>query len=146
VDLQRIVDYVRLAEEVGLAEVAIEADGRAFRFRRGMPPRLATETPEQGTEPPAPADEQPTEDHIIHSRLVGFFHRGVEPEAAPLVEVGDRVEAGTRLGTIEALRTLSEVVSDVSGTVADVVVDDGQAVEYGQPLLVVRPDADSGPA
>ncbi len=76
--------------------------------------------------------------HTVKAGLVGLFHRGKGPDTEPLVEVGDRVSEGQVIGTIEALRKLTDVVCDADGELVEVLQEDGQPVEYGQPLFSLR--------
>lgn len=143
-DLQWVAEYIKVAEEVGLAEVAVEADGRAFRFRRGVAPRADAVAQTKDEPEAARTDrEDGREEHVVRSGFVGFFHRGADPAGAPLVKLGDHVTAGQPMGTVEALRTLNEVRAPVSGMVAEILVDNAEAVEYGHPLFVIQSDADA---
>ena len=85
--------------------------------------------------PPAATDE----DHIIKSPIVGTFYAAPSPETAPFVRVGDFVEAGQTVCIIEAMKLMNEIEADISGEVARVLVENGQPVEYGEPLFALRP-------
>ena len=87
---------------------------------------------------PSPAKE---EDHLIKSPIVGTFYAALSPEAAPFVRVGDFVEAGQTVCIIEAMKLMNEIEADISGEVARVLVENGQPVEYGEPLFALRPTA-----
>lgn len=76
--------------------------------------------------------------NIIISPLVGTFYAAPAEDAEPFVKVGDRVEKGQVLAIIEAMKLMNEIESDFAGTVAEILVENGQAVEYGQPLFVIR--------
>jgi len=141
VDLQELEAYIKAAEELGLAELAVGAEGHAFRFRRGVAvPAAGGVTPPRPESAPGAPAQAPGQDHVVRSRFVGFFHRGDGPDRSPLVGLGDRVTPGQRLGTVETLRTLNEVTAEVAGTVTDILVESGDAVEYGEPLIVIKPD------
>ena len=88
----------------------------------------------------APAPEVPAADHpgTVKSPMVGTVYRRASPEAKPFVEVGGTVKAGDKILLVEAMKTFNEIVAPRSGTVSAVLVDDGQPVEYGQPLLVIE--------
>lgn len=75
----------------------------------------------------------------IHSPIVGTFYRSPSPEADPFVNVNDQIENGHVLCIIEAMKLMNEIESDVTGTVVDILVENGQPVEYGQPLFLIRP-------
>jgi acetyl-CoA carboxylase biotin carboxyl carrier protein len=83
----------------------------------------------------------PEQDNLIQvkSQLVGLFHRGRRPEVEPLVQAEDKVSAGQLLGTIEALRNFTDVTSPVDGTIVQVIAEDGQPVQYGDPLMAIQP-------
>lgn len=75
----------------------------------------------------------------VKSQLVGLFHRGRRPGVEPLAQAGDKVSAGQLLGTIEALRNFTDVTSPVDGTIVQVIAEDGQPVQYGDPLMAIQP-------
>ncbi|NYT93260.1 acetyl-CoA carboxylase biotin carboxyl carrier protein [Salinispora sp. H7-4] len=81
----------------------------------------------------------PTARHAVRSPIVGTFYRAPEPGAAPFVAVGDRVHPGQVVGIVEAMKLMNEVTADRAGRIAEVLTDDGQPVEYDQPLLAVDP-------
>jgi acetyl-CoA carboxylase biotin carboxyl carrier protein len=84
----------------------------------------------------APAQEQ---QHVIKSPIVGTFYAGPSPDAGPFVKVGDVVEAGQTVCIIEAMKLMNEIEADISGEVARILVENGQPVEYGEPLFALRP-------
>ncbi len=88
---------------------------------------------------PATAPAEPLEGAVIRSPMVGTFYRAPEPGAAPFVEVGQVVEADTTVCIIEVMKLMNSLPAGCRGTVAQIFVADGDAVEYGQPLIVVRP-------
>jgi acetyl-CoA carboxylase biotin carboxyl carrier protein len=83
---------------------------------------------------PAPAAEE----HIIKSPIVGTFYAGASPEAGPFVKVGDHVDAGQTVCIIEAMKLMNEIEADIGGEVVRVLVENGQPVEYGEPLFALR--------
>jgi acetyl-CoA carboxylase biotin carboxyl carrier protein len=88
---------------------------------------------------PAPAVPAVSADeHIIKSPIVGTFYAGSSPEAGPFVRAGDKVEAGQTVCIIEAMKLMNEIEADVSGEIARVLVENGQPVEYGEPLFAMR--------
>src|SRR5262249_55162837 len=84
-------------------------------------------------EPAAPVDTK----YAVAAPLVGIFHFWAKPKGTPLVSVGDSVKVGQRVGTIQSLNVLNEVETLVAGRVVEVLVQDGQPVEYGQPLMTI---------
>ncbi len=77
--------------------------------------------------------------HVIKSPLVGTFYRSPSPEAPPFVEVGDIVSPGQTLCIIEALKVMNEIESDIKGRIENILVENGEVVEYGQPLFEISP-------
>jgi acetyl-CoA carboxylase biotin carboxyl carrier protein len=76
--------------------------------------------------------------HIVKSPMVGTFYRSANPNSAPFAEVGTSVKAGETLCIIEAMKLMNEIESDMTGTVKAILVENGQPVEYGQPLFVIE--------
>ncbi|MGN9776897.1 acetyl-CoA carboxylase biotin carboxyl carrier protein [Micromonospora sp. H33] len=89
--------------------------------------------------PPVPAPAVAPARHAVRSPIVGTFYRAAEPGAAPFVAVGDRVHPGQVVGIVEAMKLMNEVTADRAGRVAEILADDGQPVEYDQPLLALDP-------
>lgn len=94
----------------------------------------AAEAPAAAVAPEAPAQE---EGYVVKAPMVGTFYRAPSPNAAPFVEEGKRVSEGDTLCIIEAMKLLNEIEADVSGVVKKILVENGEPVEYGQPLFVI---------
>jgi acetyl-CoA carboxylase biotin carboxyl carrier protein len=77
--------------------------------------------------------------HVVKSPIVGTFYAGPSPEAGPFVKVGDTVEVGQTVCIIEAMKLMNEIEADISGEIARILVENGQPVEYGEPLFALRP-------
>ena len=92
---------------------------------------------ETAAAPGAPAAPAAPQGHVVTSPMVGTFYRAPSPGADPFVQVGDTVKEGQTLCIIEAMKLLNEIESDAAGVVKEILVENGQAVEYGQPLFVV---------
>ena len=86
-----------------------------------------------------PAAAAAAEEHIIKSPIVGTFYAGASPESGPYVRVGDFVEAGQTVCIIEAMKLMNEIEADIGGEIARVMVENGQPVEYSEPLFALRP-------
>jgi acetyl-CoA carboxylase biotin carboxyl carrier protein len=86
----------------------------------------------------APVVEEAVAGHAVKSPMVGTFYRSSSPGAKPFVEVGDSIKAGETICIIEAMKILNEIEADKSGTVTKILCDNGQAVEYGQPLFIIE--------
>lgn len=110
----------------------------------GSQPVVPTTTVEAAPQAPAaPVEEQKETGkrlHEIRSPIVGTFYRAPAPDAEPFVQVGSRVTPGTTLCIIEAMKLMNEIQSDVSGVVAKILVENGQPVEYNQPLFLIELD------
>jgi acetyl-CoA carboxylase biotin carboxyl carrier protein len=85
-------------------------------------------------EPAAPAE---AEGHVVKSPMVGTFYRSASPGAKPFVEVGDPVQQGDVLCIVEAMKLMNEIEADASGTIKAVIAENGQPVEFGQPLFII---------
>ena len=99
-------------------------------------------TPAAASVGSAPAPAAPVaaaDEHIIKSPIVGTFYAGPSPEAGPFVREGDKVEAGQTVCIIEAMKLMNEIEADVSGEIVRVLIENGQPVEYGEPLFALRP-------
>lgn len=138
--LQRLVHLLDDSDvseiEVKRADVGMHLVLRKARASNGEVTGVFQEVvvPMEVDEPePAPVDTQ----HTVVAPLVGIFHTWAKPKGKDLVAVGDRVKVGQRLGTIQSLNVLNEVESPVAGRVVEILAPDGQAVEYGQPLLIL---------
>ncbi len=153
-DLRKLKTLIDLVAESGIAELEItEGEGkvRIVKFAQGgqiggaasgvqaypvapqpMPAAPAAEA--APVEPPPPAAPQ---GHIVKSPMVGTFYRAPNPGAAVFVEVGQAVKEGDPLCIVEAMKLLNEIEADKAGTIKEILVENGQPVEYGQPLFVI---------
>ena len=102
-------------------------------------PPVPISSPAGTPEPAQPVAEPAEEQHIIKSPIVGTYYAGPNPESPPFVKVGDTVEAGQTVCIIEAMKLMNEIEADISGQVARILVENGQPVEYGEPLFALRP-------
>ena len=144
--IEEIKSIVRMMREYELTEFRIEADGCNLSISRAgsaqvanapvviAAPTAASTAPAAAASAPAPVEEKLDS---IDSPLVGTFYRAASPEAKPFVEVGDRVTADTVVGIIEAMKVMNEVKAEKSGVVKEVLVDNGDPVEYGQKLFLI---------
>ena len=138
--LDRVLGLMR---EHGLAELELESEGLRVRARKGgtAPPVEAA----AAVADPAAAGRKPVAT-VVEAPVVGTFYRAGAPDAAPFVEVGDRVEAGDVLCVIEAMKLMNDIKAEFAGEVVEVLAENGQAVEYGQPLFTLLPSADRRPS
>lgn len=144
IDHEVIRDLARLLEETGLSEIAIEQDGTSIRvarnFAAGAPRTWQAEQPAAlPNVTAAPAQLDPTQHPgLVASPMVGTAYRAPEPGARPFVEVGSQVKTGETLIIIEAMKTMNQIPAPRSGTVIQILVEDGQPVEYGEPLVIIE--------
>lgn len=151
-DLRKLKSLIDLVQQSGIAELEISEGEERVRIIRGTPVTqaeatmaapaaspVALEKPAATVAPPPSADqeERPPEGHVIKSPMVGTFYRASTPGAKPFVEVGQTVKAGDTLCIIEAMKLLNEIESDYDGVVKAILVENGQPVEYGQPLFII---------
>lgn len=145
VDLRKLKTLIDLVQQSGIAELEITEGEERVRISRGAPPAApaqagvpaqpAMAAPVAGP-PPAEGEAEP-EGHIIRSPMVGTFYRASAPGAKPFVEVGQTVKSGQTLCIIEAMKLLNEIETDRDGIVKAVLAENGQPVEYGEPLFVL---------
>jgi acetyl-CoA carboxylase biotin carboxyl carrier protein len=104
-----------------------------------VPPNAPQTAAQAGSGPSQPVSPVAADEHVIKSPIVGTFYAGPSPDAGPFVRVGDFVEAGQTVCIIEAMKLMNEIEADIGGEVARVLVENGQPVEYGEPLFALRP-------
>jgi acetyl-CoA carboxylase biotin carboxyl carrier protein len=147
-DLRKLKTLIDLVSESNVSELEItEAEGKvrivkggpavAQAVPTGMPaavaaPALAPATPIAAAAPEVPAG------HAVKSPMVGTFYRASSPGAKSFVEVGSVVKEGDTICIIEAMKILNEIEADKSGTITQILCENGQAVEYGQPLFMIE--------
>lgn len=130
-------ELIRLTGELGVVELRVEHAGLHIHIRR-QPTSGAVELAQLVETPAAPPE--PAE-AVVRSPLVGRFYWSADGEGATALAVGQPIKAGQRVGFVETMHVMNEVVADASGEIVEVLVEAGQPVEYGQPLLRVRLDA-----
>ncbi|CAN7493719.1 acetyl-CoA carboxylase biotin carboxyl carrier protein [Paraburkholderia sp. 22099] len=151
-DLRKLKTLIDLVSESGISELEVtEGEGKVRIVKNAPPvyvqpsasyaPQYAQPAPPAGEAPAAAAPAIPAaaapQGHVVTSPMVGTFYRAPSPGADPFVQVGDTVKEGQTICIIEAMKLLNEIESDASGVVKEILVENGQAVEYGQPLFVV---------
>jgi acetyl-CoA carboxylase biotin carboxyl carrier protein len=162
VDIADLKEILRILEEQDITEFELEQDGVKLRVcRSSMVPPVAPVhlTGAAGVAPPAPAplpaplagpapaaapaSPEPTLDTpsgtVVKSPIVGTFYRAPDPNSPPFISVGDRVKVGQVLCIIEAMKLMNEIEAEIAGEVLKIHVDNGQPVQYGDPLFTVRP-------
>ena len=150
-DLRKLKTLIDLVSDSNVTELEItEAEGKV-RIVKGviggqmlqqyMPAPQVMVTPNMPpASAPEPAPVAPTvsTEHIVKSPMVGTFYRSASPGAKAFVEVGDSIKQGETVCIVEAMKILNEIEADKSGTIRKILCDNGQAVEYGQPLFVIE--------
>ncbi len=151
-DPKALKQLIRLMTDNDLMELNLEDKDEKILIRRGSSqPQVhhVTNAPPVAVPPPAPAPTpasatpavvEPAHAATINSPMVGSFYTSSGPDAAPFVKVGDHVTADQVVCIIEAMKVFNEIKAEVTGTIEKILVDNGQAVEFGQPLFAVRPD------
>ena len=144
IDHDVIRQLAKLLDETGLTEIAIEQNGVSLRVARQIAaaaPRTRPAEPALSTPSAAPAAasiDPAQHPGLVASPMVGTVYLGPAPGARPFVEVGSQVKAGDTLLIIEAMKTMNQIPAPRAGTVIQIVVEDGQPVEYGQPLMIIE--------
>ncbi|WP_397473571.1 acetyl-CoA carboxylase biotin carboxyl carrier protein [Pusillimonas sp.] len=146
-DLRKLKTLIDLVAESGIAELEItEGDGkvRIVKSVPPPPPQPMVYAPEPAAAPApapaaaaAPAAPAAPQGHIVKAPMVGTFYRAPNPGASPFVEVGQSVKDGEPLCIIEAMKLLNEIEADKAGVIKEILVENGEPVEYGQPLFVI---------
>ena len=149
-DIRKVKKLIELLDESGVAEIEIKEGEESVRISRQsqfsqpmMAPPAAYTPPAAPTAAPTPAAPvaeaaaETIEGHAIKSPMVGTFYRAASPGATPFVEVGQTVNAGDTLCIIEAMKLLNQIEADKSGKVKAILVENGQPVEYDQPLFII---------
>ena len=148
-DLRKLKTLIDLVSESNVSELEItEAEGKV-RIVKGQPAVVQAAAPlaaPVAAAAPAPAVAAPvpaaapevTAGHTVKSPMVGTFYRASSPGAKSFVEIGSQVKEGDTICIIEAMKILNEIEADKSGTVTQILCENGQAVEYGQPLLMIE--------
>jgi acetyl-CoA carboxylase biotin carboxyl carrier protein len=147
-DLRKLKKLIDLVEESGIAELEITEGEERVRIARvlagGQPiymnaPMPAPTVPVAAPVAAAPAEAVPAEPegHVVRSPMVGTFYRSPSPGAKSFTEVGQSVSAGDTLCIIEAMKLLNEIEADQGGVIKAILVENGQPVEYGEPLFII---------
>ncbi len=145
-DLRKLKKLIDLVQESGIVELEItEGEERVRIVKGGTVPRetlygvpahaaVAAALPEPAAQEPAPPEAA---GHVVKSPMVGTFYRSATPGGTPFVQVGDSVEKGQTICIIEAMKLMNEIEADQAGVVKAILAENGQPVEYGEPLIVI---------
>jgi acetyl-CoA carboxylase biotin carboxyl carrier protein len=145
VDHDLIRELARLLDETNLTEIEFERDGQRVRVARQAPaapaaPAARTVSAVEAGSPAADAVAADPAKHpgVVTSPMVGTAYLGPEPGARPYVEIGSHVRAGQTLLIVEAMKTMNQIPAPHAGRVSQILVEDGQPVEFGEPLMIIQ--------
>jgi len=145
IDHEAIRELAKLLDETGLTEIAVERAGVSIRVARhsggtlGRTRSMDTAVAQSSTLTSAPVPIDPAQHPgVVASPMVGTAYLASEPGARPFVEIGSSVKTGDPLMIIEAMKTMNQIPAPRSGTVIQILVEDGQPVEFGQPLMIIE--------
>jgi len=157
IDLKKVEKMIELIQDTDVTELEVEEDGVKIRIHRGHAPQmimghgapmssmnhmshahaLQQSLSENSAEEETPA-AKPNHQHFVRSPMVGTFYASASPTAKPFVEVGQKVKAGDVLCIVEAMKMMNQIECDKDGTVASRLVENGNPVEFDQPLFVIE--------
>ncbi len=148
-DLRKLKTLIDLVSESNISELEItEADGKvrivkadphaAAPIYQAAAPVARPVVAEVSPVAPPPVEEPVAAGHVVKSPMVGTFYRSSSPGGKPLIDIGTEVKEGEAVCIIEAMKIMNEIESDKSGKVTRILCENGQAVEYGQPLFIVE--------
>lgn len=153
-DIRKIKKLIELVEESGITELEVSEEEGTVRISRAQPtapasavqyvaaPQQAAPAPVAApaaqTAPVAPAASAEVSGHAVLSPMVGMFYRSPSPDAKPFIEVGQTVNVGDALCIVEAMKMMNRIESDKAGVVKAILVNDGEAVEFDQKLIIIE--------
>lgn len=151
-DIRKIKKLIELVEESGIAELEISEGEESVRISRNFSGQVTTAMPQmmmQQAAPvaapaaaapvaAAPAADAALSGHLMRSPMVGSFYRSSSPDAKPFAEVGQQVNVGDTLCIVEAMKMMNQIESDKAGVIKAILVENGQAVEFDEPLFIIE--------
>jgi acetyl-CoA carboxylase biotin carboxyl carrier protein len=147
IDPRRVRQLADILIETGLSEIEVEQNGQRIRVAREItaaPTTIYATAPQaapgaaQAAAPAAATPEAPARGESVKSPMVGTIYLRPQPDADPFVRVGDRVQEGQTLLIVEAMKTMNPIPSPREGVILEILVDDAQPVEFGEPLFVIE--------
>lgn len=147
-DIRKVKKLIELLEESNINEIEIKEGEESVRISRTSGLQPAPHYPMPMPAPPAPAAAPAAEPaavpaapalngHVVRSPMVGTFYRAPSPTSAPFIEVGQTVKAGDVICIVEAMKMMNQIEADKSGVIESIQADDGQPVEFDQPLVTI---------
>lgn len=148
-DIRKIKKLIELLESSGVAEIEITEGEESVRIARSAPayapplsappaPMMPGAGPAAGSEAAPPPEPEAPRGHVVTAPMVGTFYRSPAPDASPFVEVGQQVKDGDVVCIIEAMKMMNQITADRAGRIAAIELENGEPVEYGQPLFVIE--------
>jgi acetyl-CoA carboxylase biotin carboxyl carrier protein len=144
VDRELILELTQLLDETGLNEIEIEQDGKRVRVARaaaaaGPPANVRVEVaPQAGAEAAIKPIDHSKHPGVVISPMVGTAYAAGEPGGKPFIDIGSKVKAGDTLLIVEAMKTMNQIPAPRGGTVIQILFEDGQPVEFGEPLVIIE--------
>ena len=147
-DFKEIKKLVELMSEMALTEIEVEESGRRIRIRKelfaparekSLSPLMNHSTEKEPTLQQESKEEDEEKTVLVRSPIVGTFYKSPSPDADAYAEIGETVKKGQILCIVEAMKLMNEIESDVEGKIVEICVEDGAAVEYGEPLFRIEP-------
>jgi len=148
-DLRKLKKLIDLVQESGISELEVTEGEEKVRIAKHIsgpaPVNYVTQAPAAAPSPAAPAaavaaaaaEPSTPEGHVVKSPMVGTFYRSSAPGGKPLVEVGQSVSSGEPLCIIEAMKLMNEIEADATGVIKAILVENGEPVEFGEPLFII---------
>lgn len=143
-ELDEIKRLLELLKDTDVSEIQIEREGSKLKIKRERFASSFEITPPVKQVAPAEVKDEAEESQklaTITAPIVGIFHRSPAPEAPAFVEIGSVVKKGQVMCIVEAMKLMNEIESDVDGIISKILVENGQAVEYGEPLFLIEPSS-----
>ena len=155
-NLKEIKELLELMKSADVAELELEKDNTKIKIKKAsggqpmlyQPPAVQAAPPQPVLQQPQPGAEPGLESEkhvVIKSPMVGTFYRSLAPDAPPYVQEGDMVAEGQTVCIIEAMKLMNEIKAEIKGRITRILIENGQAVEYNQPLFQIEP-LDKAPA
>ena len=139
-NLEFLKEIIQIMKDEGLNEISIEQNDIKIHVKRASAQSsIVTQGAAVLTERPAKTENMAAGLAVIPAPMVGTFYRAPSPDVEPYVNVGDKIKAGQVICVIDAMKLMNEITADLNGEIVEILVEDGQPVEYDQPIFRVRP-------
>ena len=142
-DIRKVKKLMELLEQSGMSEIEIKEGEESVKISRFGNAPMPTQTNFHQPAPSIPAEpasiaKAQSNNQAVTSPMVGTYYSAPSPTAKPFITVGQKIQQGDTIGIIEAMKIMNQIEADQSGTVIEILVKDGEAVEFGQPLIIVQ--------